>query len=312
MTPQNAGGQHVSLAPIPTAVVAPETIKSSSSMERDDQHLQQQQIALWQQQQLAMMQIHPHHLSVQTPSFVTGIPPHSTHAHPLPPPQSLEQSASHKPPQAFIFPEEFNSRRWVEHLASHGAVTPHGIHPSVYPHIMESPYSQQQMAPPNSTTPRQLTAEEMATLTMQGPGGARLVQVPPEVLAAGIPPELAVEQIVAHQQQQLMAALALGGPEPQHMVELRQLETVAQQVMKDPSLLQNPHVQIMLQQREQLILQNNMRMQEFMIQQEMQKKQFVLGQPPTRHDDPSSSSSSSSSSHSRSRPGVIVNQSRPT
>lgn len=344
MTPQNVGGQHIPIGAMPGIIAPPEGLmKRSNSMEgaaaaaaNHEEQIQQQQIALWQQQQqqqlalhLSQMQVPPHQIPVQTPGFVAAIPqaPHSSHA-----PQLPEQPTQHKAASqgaAFTFPsaEEVSNRRWVEHLAMRGGLVPPGIYPAaaaaaVHPQQMLETLYAQQPAPPPPPPPstggvagaRQLTAEDLLQAGAQGP--ARII-LPPELIAAGYPPEalaVSMDQLIAQQQQQQQMAVLAGrsdahATQQQQQQQLMELEAVAQQVHKDPSLLQNLQVQMMMQQREQLIQhQNHLRLQDMLMQQELlqkqqqqQHQQFVLGRPPTGHDDPASA---------RSRPGVIVNQTK--
>ena len=135
-------------------------------------------------------------------------------------------------------------------------------------------------------------------------GGAGGVLPTPHFLPAAM---ANMELMAQHQQQQ--AALAAASPgipmTPENLMEFqRQIEMIMQQAQKDPSVLQHPHVQIMLQQHQRLVaaammhehMVNQHRMHELnMIQQQQQQelhKQLVLGRP--GHED----------SHHQVRPGV--------
>ena len=314
------------------------------------QQQQQQQIALWQQQQqqLAALHIaqlqqqhgHSHPLAIPTSSFMAGIhpPPHASLSNTNTNGSSLQPQASAEPPptqfQAFNFPspEEINSRQWAEQLALMGgggaaAFWARGIHPAMISQqqqqqqqLLETLYATQQLVPATSTSTstgpvvRPPTQEDMATyLASTGGGGAAMGThvVPMEMLMApGFLPETVavnMEQLMAQQQQQQqqMVALALNNVESQQ-VELRRLDLIAQQVQKDPSLLQNTQCQLLLHQREQLFRHLQAQEQHILVQQEMQKQQqqqFVLGRPPMGHME-------EAPAHPRSRPGVIVNQSK--
>ena len=325
MTPQTAvAGQPVPIGPMQLVTPDGGIIKQNSiegGASREEQ-LQQQQIALWQQQQqqqLAALQLSQMQVShgaaaaaaipVQTPGsgFVAAIPPHSSHAPPPGPPYPEQAKMPH---QAFTFPgsaEELHNRRLMEQLAIQGIALPPGVH--LHPQVLETLYAQQAAAaaasapPSTSGAPRPITAEELMQGAGPHQGQARILLGPPaEMIAAGYPPEavaISMEQLMAQQQQQQQLAIT--------QQQLMELEKLAMQVQNDPSLLQNVQVQVMMQQREQLI--QAMRMHEMMVQQQQQQQQqelhkkqqqFVLSRPPVGHEDPAS----------RSRPGVIVNQTK--
>ena len=274
----------------PHSGVVPPSVQDVGHLHKQEreQH-EQQQVVLWQQHQLAM---HFKQLAEQQQLHPLIIPPGSSH-HPT---YSMPVMTSHGhvphsvEPVAFTFnPEEVAAMRSgagrMEHLAS---LIPPG------PQIIQS-------TPGPFLDSYQLLMG--GRLQEEHMGGL----IP--LIQAGVPASIEQQQqllAVQHQQQQLLHLASLNNISPQELMEtLRQNELVAAQFQKEPALIHDPNVQMILKRREAMLrqMEHLQRMQqEALIQQhqhhellQKQQQQFILARPP--HPD---------EVHSRNRPGVIV------
>lgn len=271
----------------PHGGVAPPPVAELQKQEREQE---QQQLALWQQQQWLFKQLteqqqpqlHPFIIppgSAHHPAF--SVPVVTSHGHA---PHSVE-------PMAFTFnPEEVAAIRSgpvrVEHLAG--------------------------MIPPGQqiiqSTPVPLL--DNCQLVMGGrlpeEHGGGLIPL----IQAGVPASVEQQQMMAVQQQQIFNHIAaVNSMNPHELMEsLRQAELLIMQVQKEPGLLHDPTVQVILNRREVLMQQimavHQRVQQEALIQQhhqhqellqKQQQQQFILARPPHPEE-----------VHSRNRPGVIV------
>lgn len=264
---------------------------NAASREREEMallaHHQQQQQFLHQAMLAQQKQLELH--SQIPPVFLPHAlhPPHPTAPQGFAPPPS--HSVEHGQPMFnFPSPEEMAARHRIaaqmgipEHFGMlPPGVMPPGIHPGF---VMEN------------------MVHSTGRLEEHGGGGGVLPT--PHFMPAA----MANMELMAQQQQQQQAALAAASPgipmTPENMMEFqRQIEIIMQQVQKDPSMLQHPHVQLMLQQHQRLVatammqehMMNQHRMHELSIIQQHQEmqKQLMLGRP--GHED----------SHHQVRPGV--------
>ena len=308
--------------------VPPEIAGHLHKQEHDEQ--QQQHLALWQQhhqqqqwlKQLAEQQQQQH----QQQLHQLIMPPGSAH-HPAPFPMPVVTShghASHSAePVAFTFnPEEVAAAMRsgggvatrvglpgsIEHLAAAGLIPPGQqiIQSTPIPFPLDS----YQLAMSGRMQEEQAAAAVAA-------GGAGLIPL----IQAGVPISIEQQQLIlAQQQQQVLAQVAaLNNINLPELAEfLRQSEAITMQIQKEPALLQDPNLQLMLKRREVLMqqiqsvgiqLEQFQRMQQEVIlqhhhqqhqaellqKQQQQQQQFILTRPPLPEE-----------VHSRNRPGVIV------
>lgn len=269
----------------PHSGVVPPSIQDVGHLHKQER---EQQLALWQQHQLAM---HFKQLAEQQQLHPLIIPPPGSAHHPtfsMP----VMTSHGHVPqvePVAFTFnPEEVAAMRSgggrVEHLA--GLIPPG-------PQIIQS-------------TPAHVPFLDSYQLLIGGrPQEEHMGGLIP-LIQAGVPASVEQQQqILAIQQQSLLHLAGLNNMSLQELMEtLRQYELVAAQFQKEPALIHDPNVQMILKRREVMMQQMEQlqRMhQEALIQQQhnellqKQQQQFILARPP--HPD---------EVHSRNRPGVIV------
>ena len=339
ITPLSAGagnGQEAAaMAPAGAAAVA-NVIPNKREMtahERGEHH----QLALWQQQQQQQQQQqlqllaaqkqfvelqqqqqhHPHLVTMVAPQPTPTTVPVHPHHHPafqaaaIPTTAHAPHSIEHAQHFNFLTADEVAARQQValrmgipaEHLGvfqhAFPGTSPAAIHPAFLANIEHL-----------AAASRRNEEHAAATATATG----MIISAPQAPFIPGAVPGMPanMEQFVAQQQQAMLAAMG-GGIDAQQFMEFqRQCEIIVQQCQKDPSLYQNPQVQMMLQQRElivrslqeqSLMHQNLMqrRQQEMLIHQQQElQKQFVLSRPPAPEE-----------VHSRNRPGVIVqNQTR--
>ena len=289
------------------------SIEGNSNREREQmqqQQQQQQQQLLQQQQQqwlaMAAMQqsqtSHPHsshpHFTPVTAGYPVATPTTQMHHH--------EQSQ----PMVFTFPsqEELALR---QRLACPVPSTPEHLAALV----------QQGLLHPSSLIPGQLEQNRLHEEQQHG-----LATPQPQLVVPGVQGVVSMEQYLAIQQQQQQAAIAAGlSPIDSQTIEFqRYFDNIAQQVQKDPSLMQHPQVnhlltngtnlqqhlrmlqmaghdqhQINLLHRQQVtrILQEQMMFQAHAAQAEAaQKQKLILSRPPAANEN----------APSRSRPGVIM------
>ena len=318
--------------PIPPEIAAGGHLPHKQEHDEQQQQ-QQQQLALWQQQQhhhqqqwlkqLAEQHQHQQQLQLIMP------PPGSAH-HPTPFQMPVVTSHGHVPPHsaepvAFTFnPEEVAAAMRsgggrvglppgasIEHLAAAGLIPPgQQIVQSTFPFATLDSY---QLAMSG-----RLQEEQAAAALAAAAGGGGLIPL----IQAGIPISIEQQQLILAQQQQqvLMQVAAVNNTSLPELTEfLRQAEGVAIQIQKEPALLQDPNLQLMMKRRELLVqqiqsvgmqLDQFQRMQQEVIlqhhhqqhqaellqkQQQQQQQQFILTRPPLPEE-----------VHSRNRPGVIV------
>ena len=305
--------------------VPPEIAGHLHKQEHDEQ--QQQHMALWQQhhqQQQWLKQLAEQQQQHQQQLHQLIMPPGSAH-HPAPFPMPVVTSHGHAPhsaePVAFTFnPEEVAAAM----RPGGGVATRVGLQPGSIEHLAAAgliPSGQQiiQSTPiPFPLDSYQLAMsgriqEEQAAAAVAA-GGAGLIPL----IQAGVPISIEQQQLIlAQQQQQVLAQVAaLNNISLPDLAEfLRQSEAIAMQVQKEPTLLQDPNLQLMLKRREVLMqqiqsvsiqLEQFQRMQQEVILQhhhqqhqellqKQQQQQFILTRPPLPEE-----------VHSRNRPGVIV------
>lgn len=305
----------------PPSSVHPEMVKRSNSVEgatnreREQQQLFHQQWLAMQQSQLSaaahLHPSHPHH----TP--VTGYPAGAPH-------HEQSQQASAQQPMVFTFPthEEMSIRQRLSAPSQlppgtpeHLALLQQGvIHPAMFGQIetlqaamnASRLQEEQQQQHPDVSTPQFIV-----------PGPPVPINANMEQLLMVLP------QQQQQQQQAAFAAAVTGGLSPvdNPLAEFQRLfDTAMQQVQKDPSLMQHPQVQHLLQQRAviyhqahqlqmtgqdphhiNLVLQQTLlriQQEQLLIQQAHQQeaqKQYMLVR-----------SQGHSEAPNRSRPGVIV------
>ena len=306
--------------------VPPEMAGHLHKQEHDEQQQhQQQQLALWQQQQQ-----HQHQQWIkmaeqqQQQLHQLIMPPGSAH-HPAPFPMPVVTSHGHAPhsaePVAFTFaPEEVAAamrpgggvaaRVGIEHLAAAGLIPPsQQIIQSATP--IPFPLDSYQLAMSG-----RLQEEQAAAATAAAVGAAGLIPL----IQANVPISIEQQQLILAQQQQVLAQVAaLNNTSLPELTEfLRQTEAIAMQIQKEPALLQDPNLQLMLKRREVLMqqiqsmsmqLEQLQRMQQEaflqhhhhqqhqaeLLQKQQQQQQFILTRPPLPEE-----------VHPRNRPGVIV------
>ena len=301
--------------------VPPEIASHLHKQEHDEQQQQQQQLALWQQhhqqqqwiKQMAEQQQQLHQLVM---------PPGSAH-HPAPFPMPVVTSHGHAPhsaePVAFTFaPEEVAAamrpgggvatRVGIEHLAAAGLIPPsQQIIQSATPIPFALDSYQLAMS-------GRLQEEQAAAATAAAVGAAGLIPL----IQANVPISIEQQQLILAQQQQVLAQVAaLNNTSLHELTEfLRQSEAIAMQIQKEPALLQDPNLQLMLKRREVLmqqiqtvgmqleqfqrmqqeaILQHHHQQHQAELLQKQQQQQFILTRPPLPEE-----------VHARNRPGVIV------
>ena len=293
----------------PHSGVAPPTVPDVAHLKQERE--EQQQMALWQQHQQQQQQwavaIQLKQLAEQQQLHQLVIPPGSAH-HPASfmPVVTSHGHASHTAePMAFTFnPEE------VAALRSGGArvgALPAGIEQLAAAGLIPPGQQFIQSTPVPFIDSYQLAMS--ARLQEEHQGG--LIQL----IQAGIPAGIEQQQqlLLAQHQQVLAHVAALNSTSPPELMDfLQRSELIAAQIQKDPGLLQDPNVQMMLKRREVLIqqiqqlaaiqMEQMQRMQQEAIlhqHQEMlqkqQQQQFILTRPPLPEE-----------VHSRNRPGVIV------
>lgn len=317
--------------------VPPEIAGHLHKQEHDEQQQQQQQqhLAIWQQhhqQQQWLKQLAEQQQHQQLHQLI--MPPGSAH-HPAPFPMPVVTSHGHAPhsaePVAFTFnPEEVAAAMRsgggvatrvglpgsIEHLAAAGLIPPGQqiIQSTPIPFPLDS----YQLAMSGRLQEEQAAAATgAAAAAVAAGGGAGLIPL----IQAGVPISIEQQQLILAQQQQVLAQVAaLNNTNLPELFEfLRQTEAIAMQIQKEPAILQDPNVQLMLKRREvlmqqiqsvgmqmeqfqrmhqEVILQHHHHQQhqaELLQKQQQQQQQFILTRPPLPEE-----------VHSRNRPGVIV------
>ena len=297
--------------------IHPEMVKRSNSMEgasnrereqqQQQQLLHQQWLASMQQSQLSAAHLHPSHPH-HTP--VTGYPGGAPHH------EQTQQTASQQP-MVFTFPtqEEMSIRQRLSAPAQL-PITPEQLallqQGLIHPAMLGQVENLQAVMNANRLPEEQQHAD---------------ASTPQFIVPGQIPANANMEQllmVLPQQQQQAVYAAAAGlSPVDNPLVEFqRQFDIVMQQVQKDPSLMQHPQVQHLLQQRQLIAHQAqtlqmagqdphhiNLVLQQTLIR--MQQEQLLIQQAHQQQEAQKQYMLVRSQGHvegasNRSRPGVIV------